>query len=430
MQRRDGGPAADPFAVAGKDEVGAARARRPGSVQVDEADRLLGRPAVGAGDARDRDGDVRAQPLPRARRHRDGGLSRDGPVLLEDAARDAQLHSLDLVRIGHDPAQERATAAWHRREALRHHPAGAGLCRGERETLLAARIEDELLDAALVATEQVALERLDELRRELVRALLRPRLDVEVDVDLEVARADGRLDPVAVAAGVRERLRDGRLARAEEPEQADIRRLRARQHAPYGLGLDRLAPQSLQLPRRPGQHDDHTPVGLEHETRRRPREAERQRALGNRRLLLHAGLEVDVWTVHPPRECPRDPADLLLERFVDAQTDAGCARDQLDGAVVVGRAEPAGRDAHVGVQPFPQGVLQLALAIADDDDSCGLDPAVEQLLGEEGTVQVPAVAAYELAAGDDDDSARGPTQRSAVGELVARTLGARRIKRR
>ena len=45
------------------------------------------------------------------------------------------------------------------------------------------------------------------------RARLGAGLDEEVDVDLEVARADRRLDPVAVAARRGERLRDGRLAR-------------------------------------------------------------------------------------------------------------------------------------------------------------------------------------------------------------------------
>ena len=48
-------------------------------------------------------------------------------------------------------------------------------------------------------------------------------------MDLEVAGADRRLHPVAVAAGVRERLRDGGLADAEEAQPPQLRRLRARE---------------------------------------------------------------------------------------------------------------------------------------------------------------------------------------------------------
>ena len=64
-----------------------------------------------------------------------------------------------------------------------------------------------LRDGPLVAGEQVALERSDEPRLELVRALVRTGLDDEVDVDLEVARADRRLDAASVAPGGRESLR-------------------------------------------------------------------------------------------------------------------------------------------------------------------------------------------------------------------------------
>src|SRR5436305_157702 len=83
----------------------------------------------------------------------------------------------------------------------------------------------------------------DELRGQLVGPRRGVRLDVEVDVDLEVARADGRLHPVAVAARVRERLRDGRLARAEEAEDAQIGRLRSIEDPPYRSRLDGVSPQ-------------------------------------------------------------------------------------------------------------------------------------------------------------------------------------------
>ena len=88
-------------------------------------------------------------------------------------------------------------------------------------------------------------------------------------MDLEVARADRRLHPVAVAARVGERLRHRRLARAEEAQHAPPRRPRPLQHAPHRLGLERARPQPPELRRRPRQHDDGGPAGLEHDARAR-----------------------------------------------------------------------------------------------------------------------------------------------------------------
>ena len=69
------------------------------------------------------------------------------------------------------------------------------------------------------------------------------------------------------------------------------------------------------------------------------------------------------------------------------------------------RAEPARDEAEVRVEPLPQRGLQLERIVADDRDPCGLDAEPQQLLGEERPVQVRAVAADELAAGDDDEAA-------------------------
>ena len=88
------------------------------------------------------------------------------------------------------------------------------------------------------------------------------------------------------------------------------------------------------------------------------------------------------------------------------QVEARGLRDELDRAVVVRRPEPAGDDAQVGAQTLGERVGQLVLAVADDDDARGLDPQLQELPCDEGAVQVVAVAAHELAAGHDDDSAR------------------------
>ena len=325
---------------------------------------------------------------------------------LEQLGRHAELGLLDLVRISHHPAEKDPAAAWHRRQPLGDHSARAGLGRGQGQAPGAAQIEDQLLDAALVAAEEVALERRHQLRRQLVGAPLSARLDVHVDVDLEVAGADRRLHPVPVAARVRERLCHRRLARAEEAQEPHVRRPRPRENAAHGLRLDREAPQPLQLARRSRQHDDDALPRFQHQSRRRSRQPQGQRALRNRRLLAHPLLEVDVRTAHPLRERAGDPADLTVQALVEPQPDAGGTRDELDGAVVVRRPEPARHDAQIRAESFRERTLELLLAISDDHDARGLDAAPQELRCEKRAVQVAPVAADELAAGDDDDSAR------------------------
>ena len=86
------------------------------------------------------------------------------------------------------------------------------------------------------------------------------------------------------------------------------------------------------------------------------------------------------------------------------QPDAGRARDELDGPVVVRRPEPAADDAEVGAQPFRQRRLELALVVADDREPRRLEPEPDELAGEERPVAVVPVAADQLRAGDDEDA--------------------------
>jgi hypothetical protein len=71
----------------------------------------------------------------------------------------------------------------------------------------------------------------------------------------------------------------------------------------------------------------------------------------------------------------------------------------------VRRPEPARDDADVGLQSLAERGRELAGRVADDRDPCRFEPEREELAGKERTVQVGALAADELAAGDDD---RGP----------------------
>src|SRR5581483_284694 len=108
-------------------------------------------------------------------------------------------------------------------QARADQPTGDRLRGRELPPSLPAAVEDELLDAPLVAREQVPAKRLGEAALQRVAALLGAGVDEQVDVDLEVSGADRRDDAVAVAACICERLRDGGLARAEEAEHPSRR---------------------------------------------------------------------------------------------------------------------------------------------------------------------------------------------------------------
>ena len=206
-----------------------------------------------------------------------------------------QLGPLHLVRIGDDAPEDDVTGAGHGREPRGDEAAGTGLGRGERQPACATELQHALLDRPLVAAVEPALQRGQQRFLECVGPLRGAGLDHQVDVDLELAGADRHLHPISVAAGLRERSRHRRLAHAEEAEHTPPRGLGTRQKLLKGLGLERARPQPLQLEGRSRQqHHDASAVPGHDETRRRPCEAERERALGNRRLLRHAGRKVGV----------------------------------------------------------------------------------------------------------------------------------------
>ena len=213
----------------------------------------------------------------------------------------------------------------------------------QRPAELAAAVEHDLLHPAPVGRVEVPPQALRQRRLELEQPRLGARLGHEVDVDLEAARADRHLEPVAVAAGLLEGLRDLRLAGAEEAQRPPQRRRAPVEHAAHVGGFERPRPEPLQLRRRPGQHDHRRPVRVDDEAGRGAGEAEDRRGLGHGRLLGDPVREVRVRPLHPLRDHARDALDLPLQLRVDAHAQPGDLRHDRDGAVVVGRAEPAGR---------------------------------------------------------------------------------------
>src|SRR5262249_52992767 len=156
----------------------------------------------------------------------------------------------------------------------------------------------------------------------------------------------------------------------------------------------------LELTRGPREHDRDAAVRLEHECRCGACEADDEGALGERRLLVDPGPVLDTGAA----------GDLRRECLVEVEFASARAREELDRAVVVGRAEPARADEEVVAEPVADRRLELRRRVADDPDLRRLDPVREQRAREEGTVEVGAVAADELGAGDDDSGARARRQ--------------------
>ena len=332
------------------------------------------------------------------------------PYRSSDLLRHAELAGLHLVRVGDDRSEEHVARARDRRQPLRP-PARRCTTRPWRASARAPGTRPA------PAPRRAAPSRLNRYRsigaasRATARppAASAPGVDDEVDVDLEVARADRRLDAVAVASSVRERLRHRRLARAEEAQQPPLRRPRPRAaRAARAPPRARLAHRAAAAPAGgPGSTTTTASPLLEHEPRRRPGEPERVRALRNRRLLADARSR-SRRTAGPSRsrEPARDLADLRVQSVVEPKPHSRRARDELDGAVVVRRAEPTRDDAEVAsLSPSVSASASSSSRSPTITIRAGLDPEPKQLPCEERPVQVAAVAADKLAAGDDDERA-------------------------
>ena len=290
-------------------------------VEVDEPDRLLRRAAVRA----------RRCPSPRRRRRRRAARGRPRAIAAAASADTAPCASstsaghAELALASPRPRTRRRRRGRRRsspgtsRQPRRDEPAGARLGGRERQPARAAEREHELLDRPLVAREQVPLERLERAPpRARPRAASAPGSTTR---STWISKSRAQIvasTPSPSPPASRERPRDRRLARAEEAEHAPCRAAsRARAAARHGLRLERARPEPLQLARRPGQHDDDaTPSCSRTSPGAVPARPSDDRALGDRRLLADAGLEVRV---RPPQplartraRCRRSRASQLL----------------------------------------------------------------------------------------------------------------------
>ena len=181
-----------------------------------------------------------------------------------------------------------------------------------------------------------------------------------------------------------------------------LRRLRACEYPLHGPVLQRGLPEAAQFGRRAGQDDGDRATGFDDEARRCPRDSDRPPAFGDCRLLSYSLFELRVGPLEALGDPPRDTLDLLCKLGLDRRRQAGGARQELDGPVVVGRPEPSGDDEQVGRQALAECRLQLLGLVSDERDSRGLEASPRQLLGEKRAVRVAAPAPHELATCDDD----------------------------
>ena len=183
-------------------------------------------------------------------RHRLGRLGGDRPVLLDQHGRYAQLLDLHLVRVRDDPPRktslEPGIAVSRSATSPPVHDSAVASVQPARPALG----QNDLRDRPLVLGEQV----LGDSRAPSTPESSSPR----PRRGRRGSRSRGRRrspPPRPLAAGLRERARDCRLAHAVEAQHAANRRFCTREDTPDRLASPRRLPQPLQLLRWPGQGD-------------------------------------------------------------------------------------------------------------------------------------------------------------------------------
>ena len=223
-------------------------------------------------------------------------------------------------------------------------------------------------------------------------------------MDLEVAGADRHLEPVAVATRLLERLRDLRLAGPEEAQACAAAAACPRSSTRRTASVSSAFGQSRCSSRgRPGQDDDRRPVRVDHEAGRGAGEPEDAAPSGTVACLRTPCAKSAYGRFSRSATRARQPSICASSSSSTSSSSPRDLGDDLDRAIVVGRAEAARAGDEVGRgERVAQRRLELGGVVADDLDPRRLDPEGEERASEEGAVQIGALAPHELAAGDDD----------------------------
>ena len=225
-------------------------------------------------------------------------------------------------------------------------PAGARL-RGRERQARARRAPSTSSSTGALPREQVAARSARERPLQRLRAPLGAGLD-DRSTWISKSRAQiGRLDAVAVAARRPRAPAPRRLGCAEEAEDAPPRRRRAREHRRTGSVSSALGQSPWSSRGGPGRRRDRAAVSS---TSPGPFRPGRRPSPAGSVACLRRRREVRVRPVS--RSATRREMPSIRARSASSTTSgAPRAREQLDRAVVVCRAEPAGDDAELGLSP-------------------------------------------------------------------------------
>ena len=222
-------------------------------------------------------------------------------------------------------------------------------------------------------------------------------------MDLEVAGADRRLHPVPVAARVGEGLRDGRLARAVEPEHAALRRRRLPPES-VCIGSDSIArgQSRCSSPGGPGSTtttqlpaSSTTPGAV-------PAMPSETAPSGSVACFRTPGAK-SAYGRRMRSANRREICSISASSASSTCSATACdARHELDRPVVVGRPEATRDEADVGFEPLAQRRLELVRVVADDRDARRLETEAQRFLSVERAVEIGSLAPDELAARHDD----------------------------
>ena len=353
------------------------------------------------------------------------------PCSASSAAGTPELRLLHLVRVRDDAAEEDVARARAPRSAA---PRRARRCTTRRSRASSPRarheVEHELLDrrarrARTGTRSSGSAERLLERRR---RAPRRP------------ARRAGRRGSRSRArrSSPPRRPRRRRRPRAPSRPPTRSRRRTAARAAPgraarastrrTGSVSSARGHSRCSSAGGPGSTTTDAAPGVEHEPRRRARRARARCApSGSVACFAHAGLEVRVRPLQALGDPPRDRADLRVaapRRATQLATRHVARRSSTVRSSCVGPSPPE-TTAQVGLErPRRSAASSSSGSSPTIEIRAGSSPSESSSRGEERAVQVGALAADQLAAGDDDRRARPQLGGGPCGDDQAARLAA------
>ena len=430
-------PSRDPGSCLGRREARCARVLSPSGPTAWTKTSPTGFSSVPPSRSRDAgDGhtEIDTQSRTRAVRHRGGHFRRDCSVRRDQLLRDSEAPFLHVVRICDHAirGRRRSPPVWPSASPRPSRPCTTPQCRASDRAPYRGRARSprssarprrrDACRARSAATRQWR-------RHAPPRSARRTRSTWISNSRAQIVD----LHSVTFASRRCERLRDGRLRRAEEaqhvmrPRPGLARARGARRSVSSARGQRRCSSRGG-----PGRHDDDAWCRGRARGRARCRRDPSETEPSGRVACLRTPVAKSAYGRPSRSAIVREMLSICASSSSSTnERPTRDARDELDRAVVVRRPEPAGDEAEVGLERLAEGVLEVFDAVADDRDRRRLETEAHGLGREEGPVAVLALAADELrrpsrrspreggSRGGPDDPLRGHDERRALGELDA-----------